>query len=99
MIEEINVKGNKLYIVPREKRLFKNQVCCEDCMCDELIGGCADCPFENNEKIYNCDERIVKSDEKLVMIELEHEVWGLLNKTYNQALECTLNCSDVYCSE
>lgn len=38
VIEEINVKGNKLYIMPHEKRLFENQVCCDDCMCEELNG-------------------------------------------------------------
>lgn len=99
MIEEINVKGNKLYIVPRERRLFENQVCCDDCMCDELIGGCDYCPFENDEKIYNCDERITRSNEKLVMVELEHEIWGLLNKTYNQALKYKIDCRDIYCSD
>lgn len=98
MIEEINVKGNKLYIMPHEKRLFENQVCCEDCMCEEL-NGCDSCLFENDNKIYNCDERITRSDEKLVMVELEHGIcWGLLNKTYNQALEYKINCRDIYCS-
>ena len=99
MIEEINIKGNKLYILPHEKRLFENQVCCEDCMCEEL-NGCDICPFKNDNKMYNCDERITRFNEKLVMVEIEHEVcWGLLNKTYNQALEYTLSCADIYCAE
>lgn len=37
MIEKINIKGEELYIVPHEKRLFKNQVYCNDCMCGDLI--------------------------------------------------------------
>lgn len=97
MIEEINIKGKKLYIVPHERRLFENQVCCDDCMCDDL-NGCENCPFEYDNKMYNCDERITRSNEKLVMIELEHGIWALLNRTYNQALEYKIDCRDIYCS-